>query len=69
MKRCPSVYIINRGVISAVSPKSYRNSPRVSEAQERQVRKSLFKALMGAGADAVAEVADKLMHLLRRARP
>ena len=41
---------------------------QVSEAQEREVRKSLFKALIDAGVEAVAEVADRLLRLLRRAR-
>ncbi len=41
----------------------------MSEAQEREVRKSIFKALIDAGVEAVAEVADKLMRLLRRTRP
>jgi len=40
---------------------------QTSEAQEREVRKSIFKALIDAGVEAVAEVADKLMKLLRRA--
>ena len=40
----------------------------VSEAQEREVRKSLFKALIDAGVEAVAEVADRLLKLLRRAK-
>jgi type I restriction enzyme, R subunit len=42
---------------------------QTSEAQEREVRKSIFKALIDAGVEAIAEVADKLMKLLRRARP
>ena len=42
---------------------------QVSEAQEREVRKSIFKALIDAGVEAIAEVADKLMKLLRRTRP
>jgi len=41
---------------------------QVSEAQEREVRKSIFKALIDAGVEAVAEVADKLLKLLRRAK-
>ncbi|HEY9175186.1 MAG TPA: HsdR family type I site-specific deoxyribonuclease [Verrucomicrobiae bacterium] len=42
---------------------------QTSEAQEREVRKSIFKALIDAGVEAIAEVADKLMKLLRRAKP
>ena len=42
---------------------------QTSEAQEREVRKSIFKALVDAGVEAIAEVADKLMRLLRRAKP
>src|SRR5437773_5927681 len=30
-KLCPSVYIFSSGVVAAVSPKSYRYMPRVSE--------------------------------------
>lgn len=42
---------------------------QTSEAQEREVRKAIFKALIDVGVQAVAEVADKLMRLLRRAKP
>ena len=42
---------------------------QTSEAQEREVRKSIFKALNDAGVEAIAEVADKLLKLLRRAKP
>jgi type I restriction enzyme R subunit len=37
--------------------------------EDRQVRMSIFKALIDTGVEAVAEVADKLMRLLRRTRP
>ncbi len=40
-----------------------------SEAQDREVRKAIFKALIDAGVEAVAKVADRVMTLLRRARP
>lgn len=38
-----------------------------SEAQESEVHRAVLKALTDAGVEAVAEVADKLMRLLRRA--
>ena len=34
IKVCPIVYIASKGVVPAVSPKSYENGPRVSEGQE-----------------------------------
>jgi len=42
---------------------------QISGQQEREVRKAIFKALIDAGIEAVVEVAEKLMKLLRRATP
>jgi type I restriction enzyme R subunit len=42
---------------------------QTSEHQEQDVRRSLYKALIDAGIEAVVEVATKLMKLLRRACP
>jgi len=40
---------------------------QVSERQEQDVRRALYKSLIDAGVEAVVEVASKLMRLLRRA--
>ncbi len=40
---------------------------QVSERQEQDVRRALYKALIDAGVEAVVEIASKLMKLLRRA--
>jgi type I restriction enzyme R subunit len=40
---------------------------QVSERQEQDVRRALYKALIDAGVEAVVEIAGKLMKLLRRA--
>ena len=42
---------------------------QTSEHQEQDVRRSIYKALIDAGIEAVVEVATKLMKLLRRASP
>jgi type I restriction enzyme R subunit len=42
---------------------------QTSEHQEQDVRRSIYKALIDAGIEAVVEVATKLMRLLRRASP
>jgi type I restriction enzyme R subunit len=42
---------------------------QTSEHQEQDVRRSIYKALIDAGIEAVIEVATKLMKLLRRATP
>jgi type I restriction enzyme R subunit len=42
---------------------------QVSERQEQDVRKALYKALLDAGVEAVVEMATKLFKLLRRAVP
>jgi len=42
---------------------------QVSDHQEQSVRRSIYKALIDAGIEAVVEIASKLMKLLRRAGP
>lgn len=48
---------------------AFRDYPhwQVSERQEQDVRRTLYKALIDAGVEAVVEIASKLMRLLRRA--
>src|ERR1035441_9845482 len=50
---------------------AFRQYPHLqtSEHQEQDVRRSIYKALIDAGIEAVVEVATKLMKLLRRASP
>jgi type I restriction enzyme, R subunit len=42
---------------------------QTSEHQEQDVRRSIYKARIDAGIEAVVELATKLMELLRRASP
>jgi type I restriction enzyme R subunit len=55
--------------VARESEKAFQEYPhwQTSERQEQDVRRSLYKALIDAGVEAVVDVAGKLMKLLRRA--
>jgi type I restriction enzyme R subunit len=55
--------------VAKESQKAFEQYPhwQTSERQEQDVRRSLYKALIDAGAEAVVELASKLTKLLRRA--